>query len=325
MLVSLPLVEEDLPETVFSGFLLRFRDQGRLDLEFKKHVFYAEAFRQALIGKSSVSANTNINQSALLTIKIPVPPTFAEQQAIAKALGDVDALIAALEALIAKKRDIKQGVMQELLSGHRRLPGFTGDWTPTSLKTISAFITKGSTPTTYGFGWVSNGILFLRSECVSEDGLELDQSMMISEEAHRVLSRSEIKAGDLLITITGNVGRVVFLDDSFPVANINQHIARIRISNPEVEARFVFHYLKQDRCLKDFNSITTGQAYPQLSLRQVREMNIPLPSKDEQSAIAGLLSGIDAEIAALEAKLAKTRDVKQGIMQVLLTGEVRLV
>lgn len=297
----------------------------RLDLQFLYWHFLSHRHAKRMKDTATGSTVRHTSNNSILQSKMLLPKEIDEQQAIAKALGDVDGLIAALEALIAKKRDIKQGAMQDLLSAHRRLPGFTGEWANVSLKAISAFITKGSTPTTYGFGWVDNGILFLRSECVSKDGLELDQSMMISEEAHGVLSRSEIKAGDLLITITGNVGRVVFLDDGFPDANINQHIARIRISHPEVEARFVYHYLKQDRCLKYFNSITTGQAYPQLSLRQVRDMIIPLPRKDEQSAISVTLSSMDAEIAALETKLAKTRDVKQGMMQVLLTGEVRLV
>src|SRR5690349_21620988 len=103
-------------------------------------------------------------------------------------------------------------------------------WPYHQLQSLTAFITKGSTPTTYGFEWVNDGILFLRSECVSEAGLDLSQSMCISEKAHAVLKRSEIIKGDILITITGNVGRVVLLNQSFRKGNINQHIARIRVT-----------------------------------------------------------------------------------------------
>jgi len=250
------------------------------------------------------------------TYRLPVPP-LPEQRAIAGALSDVDALIGALDQLIAKKRDLKQAAMQQLLTGQH--------WKPTALRRISAFITKGATPTTYGFGWREEGILFLRSECVSERGLDLSESMFIAPEAHESLKRSEVKAGDILMTITGNVGRVVRLEADFEVGNINQHIARIRITDEDTEPQFIFHFLSQPSVRKDYGLITTGQAYPQISLKQVRETTVPLPSFAEQTAIAAVLSDMDAEIAALEARRDKTRALKQGMMQELLTGRIRLL
>jgi type I restriction enzyme, S subunit len=285
----------------------------------------------------STFKRANVQQIKNLTVPMPPP---AEQEAIAEALSDADALIESLEQFIAKKRQIKQGAMQELLTGKNRLPGFIQgkqgycptkfgmipvDWVPTSLEQISGFITKGSTPTTYGFAWQHEGVLFLRSECVSERGLDLSQSMFISGEAHQVLRRSEVRAGDILMTITGNVGRVVHLQEGFGEANINQHIARIRIVHEEVAAPFVFHFLSQPMVRRYYNLITTGQAYPQISLTQVRETEVPMPSLAEQTAIATILSDMDAEIAALEAKLAKARQLKHGMMQELLTGKTRLV
>ena len=271
---------------------------------------------------------------------VAIPPTKAEQRAITAALSDVDALITALDALIAKKRLIKQGAMQELLTGRRRLPGFSQgkqsyrptkfgmmptDWKSTLLQHISAFITKGSTPTTYGFAWQPEGVLFLRSECVSEHGLDLSQSMFISDEAHQTLHRGEVRSGDILMTITGNVGRVIYLQKDFGEANINQHIARIRIVHDDVTTPFLFHFLSQPVVRRYYNLITTGQAYPQISLTQVRETEVILPSLEEQRAIAETLSDMDAEIAALERKRHKTRLLKQGMMQELLTGKTRLL
>src|SRR6185437_9793133 len=116
--------ENDLPETVYAGFLIRFRGHGFIDVEYKKHCFYNARFRRMVISSSSVSANTNINQESLKKLAISLPPTMTEQKAIAGALSDADALIGSLEHLIAKKRQIKQGAMQELLTGERRLPGF---------------------------------------------------------------------------------------------------------------------------------------------------------------------------------------------------------
>lgn len=197
------------------------------------------------------------------------------------------------------------------------------NWTLQSLSAISSFITKGSTPTTYGFKWEQNGVLFLRSECVSENGLDLSQSMFISKEANKVLSRSEIKSNDILITITGNVGRVIYLENDFGYGNINQHIAKIRIIKDDVNPYFVFHYLNQPIYRKYFNSIVTGQAYPQISLTQVRESLVPFPpTLEEQTAIANALSDIDNLIKGLEKVIIKKRNIKQGAMQKLLKPKV---
>ena len=193
------------------------------------------------------------------------------------------------------------------------------DWEVKTLNSLTGFITKGSTPTTYGFSWQQSGILFLRSECVSERGLDLSKSMFISEIAHKVLSRSEIKSNDILITITGNVGRVVYLEDDFGIGNINQHIGKIRIVKDEVDKYYIYHFLAQPPFQKYFNSIVTGQAYPQISLKQVREAPISLPpTKVEQTAIANALSDADALINNLEKLITKKRNIKQGAMQKLL-------
>jgi type I restriction enzyme S subunit len=197
------------------------------------------------------------------------------------------------------------------------------DWELTPLAHLCAFITKGSTPTTYGFKWEQSGVLFLRSECVSEHGFDLTQSMFISPAAHVALRRSEVEDGDILVTITGNVGRVVRLA-GVGKANLNQHIARVRVTAPYADAGYISHFLSQPASRRRFSAITTGQAYPQISLRQVRDAEIPLPPLSEQRAIAAALSDVDALLAKLDALIAKKRDLKQAAMQQLLTGRTRL-
>ena len=191
------------------------------------------------------------------------------------------------------------------------------------LKELSAFITKGATPTTYGFRWESSGVRFLRSECVSARGLDLTQSMFISEAANRMMSRSEVSDGDLLMTITGNVGRVVRVE-GLSRANINQHIARIRLSNSAADSGYVYHYLSQTTIREHYETITTGQAYPQISLAQVRDTEIPLPPIEIQRHVAEVLTEADGSITALERLIAKKQAIKQGMMQQLLTGKTRL-
>jgi type I restriction enzyme S subunit len=213
----------------------------------------------------------------------------------------------------------------ELRAGYKRteVGVIPEDWTVGTLAAHAAFITKGSTPTTYGFRWEASGVLFLRSECVSEQGLELGQSMYISEAAHSMLRRSEVRDGDILMTITGNVGRVVWLS-GISSANINQHIARVRIATKEVEPLYVYHFLSQPSVRRTFASITTGQAYPQISLEQVRAASLSLPPLREQRAIASALSDVDALLDGLTRIIAKKRDLKQAAMQQLLTGQTRL-
>jgi type I restriction enzyme S subunit len=312
---------DELPEAYFLNTLHRLRSKGRYEPRllvafFERWATTGELL--ALVGKSSLAHLTKEN---LLRVYIPVP-TPAEQKRLVETLLAVEKLIAGLERLVTKKQAIKQGMKQQLLTGNIRLPGFTGPWLKASLGDISAFITKGATPTTYGFKWESSGVLFLRSECVSEHGLDMTQSMFISSAANRALRRSQVTDGDILMTITGYVGRVIRLA-GISSANINQHIARVRINDSKFDRGFVYHFLSQRTVRDHYETIVTGQAYPQISLKQVRETEILAPPVDEQRAICEALNDADTELAALRHRLVKARAVKQGMMQQLLTSRTR--
>ena len=317
--------KQPIEECYFQKALHRLRPTRGYNVSLMLNVLQRLASTRFLLNFVTQTSIAHLPKDKFVTVPLPLPPTKAEQQAIAEALSDADALIESLDQLIAKKRHLKQGAMQELLTGKKRLPEFSGEWEARTIDSFSAFVTKGATPTTYGFNWEDDGVLFLRSECVSADGLDLTQSMFITEAAHRALNRGEVRDGDLLMTITGNVGRVVRLPADFGLANINQHIARIRINATDVSSDFVFYFLSQANVRAKYALIMTGQAYPQISLKQVRETLVPLPSFQEQSAIATILSDMDTEIAELEARLTKTRALKQGMMHKLLTGAIRLI
>ena len=200
-------------------------------------------------------------------------------------------------------------------------------WNICDLQGVSKFITKGSTPTTYGFEWAEPShyaIPFLRSECVSANGFTESGLQYISDAAHASLSRSEVKPDDILMTITGNVGRVIRFPKKFRRANINQHIARIRVNSAAASNEFVFQSLELPFYSKHYQSILTGQAYPQISLVQVRETPIPFPGLPEQEAIAEVLECWDKGIRILEKKIGKKRLIKKGLMQRLLSGKIRL-
>ncbi|MDF5700444.1 restriction endonuclease subunit S [Vibrio parahaemolyticus] len=193
------------------------------------------------------------------------------------------------------------------------------DWDIKNLENIATFITKGATPTTYGFEWVeesSDSIPFLRSECVTANGFNRKGMNFISKKAHVTMGRSKIKSGDILMTITGNIGRIATLPDEIPEANINQHIAKISVIDG-VSSSYVAQALQQERYNRYYERILTGQAYPQISLKQVRETPILLPPHPEQQKIAEVLSTVDKKIALIDQKIAETEKLKTGLMQKL--------
>jgi type I restriction enzyme S subunit len=167
-------------------------------------------------------------------------------------------------------------------------------WVKSTLESVSEFITKGSTPTTFGFDWVESGIPFLRSECVTDNGFNMKGLSYISNEAHEYMVRSKIVAGDILISITGNVGRIAIFPKELVEGNINQHIARVRINEPnECDEGFVYYQINQVLYRQYYYGIVTGAAYPQLSLKQIRETPIYLPPLPTQKRIASILSAYD--------------------------------
>lgn len=193
-------------------------------------------------------------------------------------------------------------------------------WHLVTLEKISKFITKGATPTTYGFDWSdeARGIPFLRSECVTLNGFNPKGMSYISLEAHNVMERSKIVPGDILMTITGNIGRIAMLPNDIPEANINQHISRISIRD-EFYSDFVFQALRLEFYSRYYERILTGQAYPQISLKQVRETPILLPSYEEQKLIAAILFNFDRKIELIDNKISETKKLKNGLVQKLFS------
>ena len=274
---------------------------------------------------------------------IAIPSSKKEQQRIANALSDVDTLIANLEKLIAKKKNIKQGAMQQLLTGKKRLPGFAPakltykqtelgkiptDWEVKKLKTECTLITKGTTPSSLGFSFVSSGINFLKIEAIDKFGNLVKENLAyIDELTNRALYRSQLQKNDLLISIAGALGRMFIVKDTVLPANINQALAIIRLKKDSLfDYKYVFYFLSSTQSQNIIKDLTVTGAQPNISLDNVRNFWIASPSsKAEQTAIANVLSDMDTEISAVETKLAKYRKLKTGMMQQLLTGKIRLV
>ena len=277
---------------------------------------------KSLAGEQAVPI---VNKTAFSDTAIPLPPTKAEQEAIAEALSDADALIESLEALLAKKRHLKQGTMQELLSGKKRLPGFSGEWTTRLLGEVISHCSSGATPyrgrPDYYKGtvkWITSGEL---NYCVITDTIE-----HISEEAVRQTNLKMHPPGTFIMAITGleAAGTRGACGIVASLATTNQSCMAIYPSS-DLNTEYLYHYYvyRGDDLALKYCQGTKQQSY---TAKLVRLLPIDLPPEiDEQVAIANILSDMDAEIAALETKLAKARQIKGGMMQELLTGRIRLV
>jgi type I restriction enzyme S subunit len=245
----------------------------------------------------------SINRTSLGHFPVPLPPTRAEQEAIAEALGDADALIESLEQLLAKKRKLKQGAMQELLAGKKRVPGFSEPWVVRRLGEIAHIKTGGrNTQDRTDDGQYP---FFVRSATVESIGT-------YSYDCEAILVPGE-----------GGIGNIFhYIDGRF---DVHQRVYAITRFVGDVVGKFIYFCMVRSfgaHALE--NSVKATVDSLRLPTFQDFEIRMP-PTKAEQCAIAAVLSDMDTELAAVEAKLAKARLVKAGMMQELLTGRIRLV
>ncbi len=254
-----------------------------------------------------------VNQTHLLNhvfqkCPLSLPSTKAEQEAIAEALSDADALIESLEQLLVKKRQLKQGAMQELLTGKKRLPGFGGEWEVKRLGDV-AEIVMGQSPSSRHYNRKGDGLPLIQGNADISDRKTI-RRVFTTEITKRG------RCGDILMSVrapVGEVSRAVF------DVCLGRGVCAIRFPND-----FLYHALiaKEPTWVK----LSKGSTFDSVNSTDVKVFGIELPKDEaEQTAIAAILSDMDAEIAALETKLAKACQVKQGMMQELLTGKVRLV
>jgi type I restriction enzyme S subunit len=231
-----------------------------------------------------------------------------------------------MEKLIAKKRAVKQGAMQELLTGKRRLPGFSGEWVEKKICDYSLLVTKGTTPTSIGRKFESTGISFVKIESIVNNRIDKNLCAFIDKGTNDTLSRSILKENDILISIAGALGRVAKVEKSILPANTNQALAIIRLDETKICIEFIYWYLQSKMIIEHIAEINVQGAQANLSLENINTLPIWVPpTTTEQAAIATVLSDMDAEIDALTTKLEKIRQIKQGMMNELLTGRIRLV
>ena len=282
------------------------------DSLFLGYLFNAPYVAKQKANKGQGDAVVHITKDSLRDIVVAIPKFISEQTAIATALSDTDALIAALDKKIAKKQQIKQGAMQQLLTGKKRLPGFSGEWVEKRLGEGLRFQTGDPFSSLY-FNANKQGIRLIKNRDLKSD----DQVIYYSGS---YTSDFLVNNGDVLIGMDGDFLPCIWNKGT---ALLNQRVGRL-IFKSDWNPNFLFYYLYNP--LKDLQEATGATTVKHLSHKDVEEMVLPLPpTSNEQTAIAQILTDMDNEIAKLEKERDKYKDLKAGMMQVLLTGKVRLV
>lgn len=263
-----------------------------------------------------------LNRNNLVGYPIAIPHTQAEQATIAETLSDVYALIESLKQFIAKKRLIKQGTMQELLTSKKRLPGFTREWHVSRIDELAEIRSGGTPSTSLPLLWDGDVPWCTPTDITALKGYKYlrETARKISAQGLKFSSAEMVPANSIVMTSRATIG--VCAINVMPVST-NQGFKNL-VPFENIDPDFLYYLLLTKK--QDLISLCGGSTFLEISKSQLSIFKLKLPSsKSEQTAIAQILSDMDAEIDELEAKLAKYQMIKQGMMQALLTGRIRLV
>jgi len=320
------VIDVDFEFSIYVSLTLIKPKRG-LDSSFLKHLLNSIPYKKRAKEQVYLGGGVgNLNVDVVRLYPILVPP-LPEQEAIAGALGDADALIESLEQLLAKKRQLKQGAMQELLTGESRLPGFSGEWEVKRLGDVgditSAGVDKKSRPGEVPVRLV-NYLDVYRKDFLYSD----DLNHWVTAPPHQA-RRCAVQKGDVFFTPSSetrdDIGISAVAMEDISDAAFSYHVVRLRLKE-QWDLCFRTYAFKTRAFLSQAETLCDGNGTRYvISQGKFRSMTVQVPPVLEQTAIAAILSDMDAEIAALETKLTKARQLKQGMMQELLTGRIRLI
>ena len=323
----------DLP-LLMNTSVIRFKAKEEVNRSFMLTYLKSKYFKDQIDLMITGGAQPNFGPEHLRKVVIPLPPTKVEQEVIAEVLSDADAFIESLEQVIAKKRDLKQGAMQELLTGKKRLPGFSGQWAVKPLGGLfsfgGGFSASRDELSSEGYCYLHYGDIHLSSKTFIDvrseyhDIPKLDIPMKRVSQAS-LLDDGDVVCGDASEDDEGTSKHVVVINkDKTPfISGLHTIVAKSKTD--ELDHQYRRYCFQTPAIKRQFFFFAVGTKVSGISKTNIARVMLPVPSIPEQAAIAVILSDMDAEIAALEAKLAKARQMKQGMMQELLTGRIRLI
>lgn len=288
---------------------------------FYFYLYFSNNFYNRIMQMTAKSSVDSVRMEMIADMQIPLPPTLKEQTAIANVLSDTDTWINSLEQLLTKKRQIKQGAMQELLQPK-------DGWEVKKLGEIT--MKDGLIRGPFGGAlkkefFTNNGFKVYEQKNAIYKNVLLGK-YYINYSKFNELKRFEVKENDFILSCSGTIGKIYRIPNKFQKGIINQALLIIRLDTKLVDLQYFNHIFQFDKIQNKIIDDTQGGAMKNLvGMSEFRKVEIPLPRIEEQTRIATILSDMDDEIAQLETKLAKAKQIKQGMMQELLTGRIRLV
>ena len=309
---------------IHDGWLTIQEYEKTFSKNFLYYLLSSDSVYQQYISMAAGSSVKNLNKEKVSALVVAYPD-LGEQEKIADALSSIDSLITTLEKQISKKKAIKQGAMQELLTGKRRLPGFNGAWREVRLEDICSKITDGSheSPPESDVGYYMPSVKDMTST-----GFDYSECKKISYADFKKLERNGCRPdiGDVLIAKDGSILKYAFVQEQAETIVILSSIAIVKPLINCVDSFFLAQYFRQQNFVEQvITNYKSGTGVPRIVLIGFKQIELFIPeSVAEQATIAKILVDMDKEIAGLEKKLGKYRQVKQGMMQQLLTGKIRL-
>jgi type I restriction enzyme S subunit len=314
---NIALIPDDRKYILSQRTVLLQIDPDKASSRFLFQLMRSEQFQKVLADHSSGTTAKGIQRKKFEQLRLARPP-LPEQCAIATALSDADALLSGLDRLIVKKRDLKQAAAQRLLTGRTRLPGFNGKWEETTLGEIGECVI-GLTYRPENV--VERGLLVLRSSNIQNRRLDYEDNVYVNLE---VAEHLRTRPGDILVCVRNGsralIGKCALIDDRAAGMTFGAFMSVFRTKH----WRFIIHAFQGNDIQRQIRD-NIGATINQITNKDMKAFRLKLPPADEQTAIGDVLSEMDVELTALEQRRDKTRDLKQGMMQELLTGRTRLV
>lgn len=302
------------------------RNQKKLINKYLFYLFSSHSFANQMNECLTAGAQPNLSPSQIGAMKFFIPTNIDEQQRMVYYLENIDYLVESLKQMIKKKKLIKQGVMQELLTGKKRLPGFNKEWKQVELGSLGEIYNGLTGKTKNDFGWGnSKYVTFLNVLNNRKLNNKLFEKVNINE------VQNFIKYGDLFFNTSSEIPEEValcsaFMDKTNENIAVNSFCFGFRLYDlKRIFPLYIVDYFRSNDGRKKIIQIAQGSTRYNLSKEYFLKLLIPIPEYEEQKAISTIISDIDDEINFLEQELEKYKNIKQGMMEQLLTGKIRLI
>lgn len=304
-------------------FGYRLRPDAQADPTFLAYFFRAPAGRSMVASLAQGATRYNIAKTKFLDLNVDLPD-MGRQSGIVNALGHADELTSGLERLIAKKRAIRQGMLQQLLTGMTRLPGFTGKWTSSTVGAVAEVKTGPFGSSLHESDYVASGTPIITVEHLGEFGVVRTGAPMVSASDRRRLIAYSLKEGDIVFSRVGSIDRNALISCQEEGWLFSGRLLRVRFDAATADPRFMSAQFHSRRFKDLVRSVAVGQTMPSLNTAILKSIEIVTPPVEEQRAIGQVAQELDAELLRLECRLQKARAIRKGMLQELLPARPRL-